>query len=222
MQGFYTNTTTFETAGLAPSRYNRSMNEAQRDQVIDRLSSDYANGLFEVEEYERRVAAAHAAQTPAELEALVPIGTTALVPAQKLRIIAGSIEKTGPWRVPQQLTTRVLWGNLLLDLREAVLSGNTTIDVHITMGNVEVIVPPGVDVEVDASSFMANVEERIDHVTTAGSRPVVRVIGKVRLGNLELATMRVGETRGDARRRRRAERRARRHWHRGMRSFGEW
>jgi hypothetical protein len=180
---------------------------------IDRLSDDYANGKIDIDEYERRV-------TLAVDTDLVATTTEALVPAQKLRIIAGSIEKVGPWRVPQQLATRVLWGHLLLDLREAKLSDDTTIEVHITMGNVEVIVPPGVDVEVDASSFMAHVEERIERTTTPGKRPLVRVIGTVKLGNLELSTMRAGETRGDARRRRRAERRARRHWQR--RSFGEW
>jgi len=178
---------------------------------IEQLSDDYANGKIDVDELERGIEQSLASPQPQEL---------ALVPAQKLRIIAGSIEKIGPWRVPQQLSTRVLWGNLLLDLREAKLSSSTTIEVHVTMGNVEVIVPPGVDVEVDASSFMAHVEERIERTTTPGSRPLVRVVGKVKLGNLELMTMRAGETKRDARRRRRRERRARRHWHRH--SFGEW
>lgn len=176
---------------------------------IETLSDDFANGKIDVDELERGI----------ELSLESP-QAVALVPAQNMRIIAGSIEKIGPWRVPQQLSTRVLWGHLLLDLREAKLSSSTTIEVHITMGNVEVIVPPGVDVEVDASSFMAHVEERIERTTTPGKRPIVRVVGRVKLGNLELTTMRRGETRGDARRRRRAERRARRHWHR--RSFGEW
>ena len=176
---------------------------------IETLSDDFAKGKIDVDELERGIELSLASNVE-----------SALVPAHNMRIIAGSIEKIGPWRVPQQLSTRVLWGHLLLDLREAKLSSNTLIEVHITMGNVEVIVPPGVDVEVDASSFMAHVEERIERTTTTGTRPLVRVVGRVKLGNLELTTMRPGETRGDARRRRHADRRARRHWHR--RSFGEW
>jgi hypothetical protein len=171
----------------------------RRDHIIDRLSSDYANGAFEVEELERRLALVHAAQTPAELEALVtdlvPASTsTALMPVQRMRVVMGSIERTGPWSVPAQLAARVLWGNLLLDLREARLGpGLTTIEVNVTMGNVEVIVPPGVEVEVDASSFLGNIEERTERATTTGS-PVVRIIGRVKLGNLELATLRLGGT----------------------------
>ncbi len=186
----------------------------RRDHIIDRLSSDFANGVFEVDELERRLVLAHTAQTPAELDALAPDlapSSTALVPARQIRVVMGSIERTGPWSVPAQLTARVLWGNLRLDLREARLGpGLTTIEVNVTMGNVELIVPPGVEVEVDALSFLGNIEERTERSLTTGSR-VVRIIGRVTLGNLELATMRLGETRRDARRRRRD---ACRHGHR--------
>jgi hypothetical protein len=188
-----------------------------RDAIIDRLSTDYAHGAFEVEELERRLALVHAAQTPAELAALAPEPTTALVPSQRLRVVMGSIERTGPWAVPQHLSARVLWGNLLVDLRTARLAPATTIEVDVTMGNVEVLVPPGVDVEVDASSFMGNVEDRTQR-SYAGTS-VVRIVGRVKLGNLEVSTRRPGETRRDARRRRRADRRARRYWRRALPSL---
>lgn len=193
------------------------MNETQladrRDLIIDRLSSEYATGAYEVEEYERRVALVHEAKTPAELEALVPVAAgMALVPAQQLRVVMGSIERTGPWAVPPQLAARVLWGNLLLDLRQAQLApGVTTIEVNVTMGNVELVVPPNVTVEVGASSFLGNVEDRIDRAPAVGG-PIVRVVGKVKLGNLEVSSRYPGETRREARRR---IRRARR-WRRAM------
>jgi len=182
----------------------------RRDHVIDCLSTDYANGAFEVEELERRMALAHAAHTAAELDAivteLVPVSSPALVEAKRMRVVMGSIERTGPWIVPHQLAARVVMGNLVLDLRDARLGASgTTIDVQVTMGNVEVIVPPGVDVEVDASSFLGNIEERTERAT-AGAAPV-RIVGRVRLGNLEVATLRPGETKRDARRRRRMQRR---------------
>jgi hypothetical protein len=191
----------------------------RRDHIIDRMSSAYANGAFEVEELERRLALVHAAQTPAELEALatdlVPAGaSTALEPVRRMRIVMGSLNRTGPWSVPAQLAARVLWGNLLLDLREAKLGpGQTTIEINLTMGNVDVIVPPGVEVEIDASSFLGNIEQRTERSLTTGS-PVVRIVGRVKLGNLEVATLRLGETQRDARHRHRDERRARRHWRR--------
>src|SRR4051812_46517880 len=191
----------------------------RRDVIIDRLSAGFANGLYEVEELERRLALVQTAETPAELDALVtdlvPVSqtSTALVPAKRLRVVMGSIERTGPWAVPQQLAARVFCGHLLLDLREARLApGITTIEVNVTMGNLEVIVPPGLAVDVEASSFLGNVEDRIEPATSTVS--MVRVVGRVKLGNLELMTMRPGETERDVKWRRRAERRAHRRWHR--------
>lgn len=93
-------------------------------------------------------------------------------------------------------------GNLVVDLRGAQLGpGITTIDVHVTMGNVEIIVPPGVDVDVDASSFLSNVDERTLPGASAGT--ALRVTGRVALGNLEISTLRPGEVRTRQRRRRR-------------------
>ena len=202
------------------------MNETLVTEAVERLSAGYAHGALEVEELERRLALVHTAKTPAELEALVtdlaPSPTTALVPAQRLRILFGSVERTGPWAVPAQLRARVLCGNLELDLRDARLAAEvTTIEIDVTMGNVEIIVPPGFHVDVDASSFLGNVTERTENTSGAPSS-IVRVIGRIKLGNLDVSTLRRGETHRDVRRRRRADRRWRRaqrrilrraHWH---------
>jgi hypothetical protein len=85
------------------------------------------------------------------------------------------------------------------------------------MGNVEIVVPPGVRVDVEASSFLANVEERAQ--PSAAITRTLRITGRVALGNLEVATRYRGESRRDARRRRRWERRMRR---RERRMFGPW
>jgi hypothetical protein len=194
----------------------------RRDHVIARLSSGYAAGTFEVDELERRLALAHDARTPAELDALVtdlaPVSPSlALVPAQRTRVVFGAVERTGPWAVPSQLYVRVLWGHLLLDLRDAQLGPDgATIELAVTMGHVHVIVPPGLAVDVSASSFLASVDERIERAPSKGG-PIVRVVGSVKLGNIEVETLRPGETTRDARRRRRRERRAHRRWRRQMR-----
>ena len=216
--GFFTIATGFLTDRVDPSRYNRNMSQPgladRRDRVIEQLSAGFAASHFEVDELERRVSLAHAATTPAELDALVTdlalTAPQALVPARRMRVVLGSIERAGRWVVPQQLAARVVWGNLVIDLRDAQLGlGVTTIDVHVTMGNVEIIVPPGVDVDVDASSFLANVEDRT--VRGGSANKTVSITGRVRLGNLEVSTLRPGETKRDARRRTRWERHMRRH-----------
>ena len=193
-----------------------------RDRVVEQLSSGFAGDRLDVEEYERRLALAHDAQSPAaldalvtdlEAQALVPLAT-ALVPAKHLRVVFGSLERVGPWAVPAQLATRVVCGNVLLDLRDAQLPPVTTIEVHVTLGNVEILVPPGVAVEMDASPILGNVEDRTE--TGIATTHLVRVTGRVRLGNVEATTLLRGETKRDARWRRRHERRMRRRarWHR--------
>jgi hypothetical protein len=196
----------------------------RRDNVIEQLSAGYAGDAFDVDELERRLALAHSARTPAELDVLVtdlvPAGaTTALMPAsatralvatKRINVLLGSIERVGPWAVPSQLAAKVMWGNLVLDLREARLGpGVTTIDVRCTMGNVEIIVPRGLAVDVDVSSALANVEERTERAAAVDGK-VVQIVGRVRLGNLEVSTRERGESKRDARRRRRWEHRARR------------
>lgn len=204
----------------------------RRDNVIEQLSAGYAGDAFEVEELERRLALAHAARTPSELDALVTdlvpahgtaltATSTALVPARRMTVMLGSIEREGPWVVPSQLAARVVWGNLVLDLREAQLGpGVTTIDIRCTMGNVEIIVPPAISVDVDVSSMFANVEERTEPAARTGVR--VQIVGRVRFGNLEVSTRGYGESKRDVRRRKRWERRALRRRMRERAMLHEW
>jgi hypothetical protein len=219
MTGFFTIAKRFSTATRRAAPYNEVMDDqlsVRRDHIIDQLSAGYAEDRLEVEELERRVALAHSARSDGELQALVtdlavtqPPELLALVPARQLKVTLGSVRRAGPWAAPGQLATRVVCGSLVLDLREAKLVSNvTTIDVHVTMGHVEIIVPPDVTVDVDARSFLSNVEDRTEPRTTGGR--LVRITGSVKLGNLEVETLRLGETRRDVWRRRRWERRARR------------
>jgi hypothetical protein len=201
--------------------YNKSMTTAlideHRERVIEQLQAGFAGDLYEVDELERRLVLAQAAESPAALDALVTdLGTasasttssTALVETKRVRVVLGSIERRGPWELPRRLTARVALGNLTLDLRDArIAPGTSEIEVHVTMGNIEIFVPPGVAVDVGASSFLGNVEDRCE---PGGSARVIRVVGRVKLGNLEVTTLRSGESRWEGHRRRRWERRAQR------------
>jgi Domain of unknown function (DUF1707)/Cell wall-active antibiotics response 4TMS YvqF len=197
----------------------------RRHQVIARLSECFASDVLEVDELERRLDLAHAARTVAELDELVadlaPVPATALAPVapsaiedpsraerKKLRVVMSHIERKNRWTVPRKLDLRVLWGNAELDFRDASLApGVTTIDVGVLMGNLEIILPPHLAIDVDVSSFMASVEERHRVPPDAEpARPVLRLTGAVRLGNLEITTRLPGESRGDASRRERRER----------------
>jgi hypothetical protein len=202
-----------------------------RENVIARLSESYAQDVFDVDELERRLDLAHGARSVAELDQLVSdlaapaAGSTALVIAapmapmaiddpsraetKKLRVVMSAVERRGRWSVPRQLDLRVLWGNIELDFRDASLgAGITTIDVRVFMGNLEVILPPGLGIDVDVSSFASAVTERHRVPPDADpARPMIRIVGRVRFGNIEVTTRLPGETAGDAHRRERRERR---------------
>ncbi len=130
-----------------------------------------------------------------------------------------SVERAGPWQVPPEVELRTWWGNVELDLREATFSpGTTTFDVLVTMGHVELIVPPHVEVRIEVESFAASIEQQGAPATASaeseGQAPgettvVLRLVGSVRFGNLEVIRLWPGETRRDASRRRRMERKLR-------------
>jgi signal transduction histidine kinase len=142
----------------------------------------------------------------------------------KLRVVMGSCERRGAWKVPSRVEARVKFGNMELDLREAELGVETTIDAHVYMGNVEIIVPSDLAVDVAVDSVMGNVEqgardgtadvpltgdaEISDALASHAYRdPAVvparrlRVTGKVRMANIEIIPLRPGETRLDYARR---------------------
>jgi Cell wall-active antibiotics response LiaF, C-terminal len=191
------------------------------------LSESYAQDVFDVDELERRLDLAHGVRTVAELDALIadiaPASSpsTALVIAtataiddpsrldtKRQRVIMSSIERRGRWAVPKNLDLRVLWGNAELDFRDASLgAGVTTIHVRVFMGNVEVVLPPNLGIDVDVSSFAGSVTERHRVPPDADpARPLIRIVGTVRFGNLEITTRLAGETARDAFRRERRER----------------
>jgi Cell wall-active antibiotics response 4TMS YvqF/Domain of unknown function (DUF1707) len=197
----------------------------RRHQVIARISECYASDILEVEELERRLDLAHAARTVAELDDLVadlaPGPTTALAPMaptavddptraekKKLRVVMSHVSRSSRWTVPRTLELRVLWGNAELDFRDASLAaGVTTIHVRVFMGNVEVVLPPNLGIDVDVSSFAGAVTERHRVPPDAdAARPLIRIVGTVRFGNLEITTRLPGETARDAYRREKRER----------------
>ncbi len=106
----------------------------------------------------------------------------------ELSVAFGNLERGGAWVIPRNLKISVRFGNAELDLRNAVLApGLTTIDLGVSMGNAEIVVPHHLPVQVEVSTKYGNVE---NSPTTAPSgdvdQPRVKIIGNVRLGNCEV------------------------------------
>ena len=199
-----------------------------REQAIAQLSDAFAHDLIEVEEFERRVTLAHRASSLSQVEQTVldltvAAPSTALVPAplqlperanerERDNVLAlfGGVERRGAWTLPRHLKASAVLGGIVLDFREALLSpGVTEVHVLALMGGVQIIVPPGLSVEVSGTAIMGG----FGHVERIPGRldpevPVLRVHGMAIMGGVAVETRLPGESESDAHRRRRRDRRA--------------
>lgn len=136
---------------------------------------------------------------------------------QDVRVLLSSTERRGAWSVPRDLAVNVTLGNAELDLREATLEpGLTTFHVRVTLGNVEVIVPPNLRVEMQVGTVLANAESSDAQASMSpDDRRTLRIVGTAKLANCEVVTLAEGESRSLVERRERHHRRQQRwrEWH---------
>jgi hypothetical protein len=195
-----------------------------RERTIARLTEHFTHDQLEVAEYERRIAAAHRAESVAALDDVVAglPALTAPVPVvhraellpdaperRRMLAILGGVDRRGPWNCPRHLRVVAALGGVSLDLREARFApGVTDIEVTALFGGVEIIVPPELAVETEGSGILGGFAA-LDHAPSHADpdRPLVRVHGLAVFGGVAVQMRLPGEGERAARRR---ERRARR------------
>jgi hypothetical protein len=159
--------------------------DVDRERVVAVLAEAASDGRLTLEEHSERVQRAYHARTLGELAAL----TRDLVPAgaQPLRLddsrsvsaFFSAVRREGRWVMPDRLSVTAVGGQVVLDLREAMLQSLHTI-VHATLigGNLHMLVPEGVTVVVTASRQSGRVgpdlAPRPGPATSAGS-PLIEV-----------------------------------------------
>jgi hypothetical protein len=203
--------------------------------TIDALCEHFANDAMTVEEFERRVDTAHTAANVEELRELLrdlPGGGLPGVAGDGTRsgsasqgyavarpgdvresgysvAILGGSRRVGRWSPARANTSIAFCGGVELDFRQAVMPpGVTEVRVFAMWGGVEVIVPPGMNVECHGVGIMGG----FDHAPETASAPdptapTLRITGVALMGGVEVTVRHVGESGRDARRRRRQERR---------------
>lgn len=207
----------------------------RREQVIALLTEQFAQDAFDIDELDRRLTLAQQADTVVALEALVadlpaltaeaaPAAstTTALVrkpdeatlaawPQHSRRFaIFGGFERKGSWTCPRSMRIIATFGGADLDFREAQMApGITELKITALFGGVEIIVPPNLAVECDASAIFGGFEE-IHRAPRAvdPDRPVLRITGLAMFGGVSIETRLPGETRREARKRDKREAKA--------------
>ena len=150
------------TSARKPSDLRASDND--RERVVAVLAEAAGDGRLTLDEHAERVQRAYQARTLGELAGL----TRDLVPpgAQPLRLddsrtVAAfftSTRRDGRWVMPDRLSVTAVGGQVILDLREAMLQGLHTI-VHATLigGSLHIFVPERVSVVVTTSRYSGRV-----------------------------------------------------------------
>jgi Domain of unknown function (DUF1707)/Cell wall-active antibiotics response 4TMS YvqF len=145
------------------------------------LSDAAADGRLTLEEHADRAERAHAARTLGELAALT--ADLAAPSAQPSRLdgrravsgVFGRERRDGRWVVPASFPVAAVFGEVVLDLRGALLQSQHTI-VYATVigGQLELLVPEGVTVQVSGRSMLSRQILR-GVGTPAAGQPVIEV-----------------------------------------------
>ncbi|MEY9962129.1 hypothetical protein ABIA33_000150 [Streptacidiphilus sp. MAP12-16] len=206
---------------LVPDGRALRASHEDRDQAVEQLRVAAGDGRLTPDELDERLEIALTARTYGELALLLhdlpaapgagyaparaatpgpatPRLTSSLAPAPKelvrLESRHGNIERIGPWSVPRRLEVEATAGNAVIDFTEAVVSRPTLdLTVAVRSGNLTLIVPPEVAVDMDSVAVRSgNVRQRVRREPGAPIRLQISVSGSVRSGNITVRGPRRG------------------------------
>jgi hypothetical protein len=179
--------------------------DAERDATVTRLQTAVGEGRIDLDEFGQRAAAAYAAATTAELDALLadlPAPASA-VPAVGELIeerstgpvfsVAGDVKLAATTTVPQQVGT--VFGDIKIDLRGLRTSAGT-VELQLTtvFGDVEVIVSEGVSAEIGGWTLFGDRRTELAAVPRLPGTPHVVVRGWSVFGDRKLRSLAPGES----------------------------
>lgn len=183
-----------------PERRDLRASYEERDEVVERLRVAAGDGRLTVEELEERLEAALSARTHGDLEALLldlpAVPGVAPAPSPKelvqLQVNRGNIQRVGPWVVPKRLEVENRSGNVVIDFTQAVITQPTLeLTVTVRSGNVTLIVPPEVVVDLDnVALHSGNAHQRVRRAPGTPTKLLITVDGRVRSGNITVRNAR--------------------------------
>ncbi len=171
--------------------------DRERDAATQQLQAAFAEGRLDDTEFDGRMRTALTARTRGDLAALLTDLPGAL-PGARSRPVAvphgrppgrfaitfkSSIRRSGRWRVPEHYTAVIYKGTGWLDLRAAELTApETTIVAVAYKSRVDILVPPGVRVEMGGFGGSTG---GADDAILPPDAPVVHVRGYAYKGTIE-------------------------------------
>ena len=117
-------------------------------------------------------------------------GVAPVSPAEHLRLSSffGSTTRAGSWTAPLSLAAKVLFGEMTIDLRDAVFGADVMgIEINVSLGSFTLIVPAGTQVENEVEETLSS----STHSTRSarGTSPnslLIRVTGTAFMGSVEV------------------------------------
>jgi len=163
--------------------------------VVTLLAEAAADGRLTLEEHAGRVQRAYTARTLGELAGLT--SDLAVPAAQPVRLDGSPVvtaffsreRRAGRWVVPSRLLVTAIGGQVVLDLREALLQSRLTIVQAVLLGGqLNLLVPDGLEVIVTGARGAGrghDGDQRPDPVTAAGG-PVIEIRGITMAGQVRV------------------------------------
>jgi Cell wall-active antibiotics response 4TMS YvqF/Domain of unknown function (DUF1707) len=187
--------------------------ELEREQAVQELCAHYAQDHLSTGELETRFEHLYRSRSREDLRTalgglpalrgtslgpsaiplyqLAPVPSRAgiLPPGEKRYLsIFAEVKKEGAWTPPPVIVARILFGSMVLDLREAELPlGGITIDADVMFGECKVLLPPGVGADVDATAILGTVTDKAQRALPGA--PIIRVRGSAMFGEIVVKTM---------------------------------
>jgi len=150
-----------------PAPRDLRASDSDRERVIALLGEAAADGRLTPDEHTERVEGAYRARTLGELAGLT---TDLAAPSDQpirldgRRAVTGVFSRdarAGRWVVPEYLPVLAIFGDVQLDLREAILTSNrTVVNATLLAGTIHLVVPEGVLVETTGTAVLTR--KRID------------------------------------------------------------
>jgi len=178
--------------------------DQERERAVDVLRDAAGEGRLTFEELTDRVEAALQATTRGELERLTgdlpdashpaapTVGRELAAPAQRSTVF-GDVRRSGTWTVPEHSSWKTCFGDVVLDLREAhVTAAVMNIEARTIFGDVQMLVPEGVAVDVLSKTVFGSVRQEAGEVAPAGAPRVILVGGTV-FGDVRVRAQRLRE-----------------------------
>ena len=168
--------------------------DPERDATVERLRDAAAEGRLTLEELTDRIEAASNAVMRSELVPLttdLPVAVGQRTEPAEVRKV-GDIKRTGAWVVPAECRFRSYFGAVIVDLREATITAQEVrIDARTPFGNIVLLVPEGVDVEVRANALIGKLKQ--EQSPAVHGAPRIILTGGTWFGDVKILHRRMWE-----------------------------